>query len=117
MTRGFTVVLGFALLTVGLWGTLTGGHNHTLIIFGINTTHNFVHLASGAFAILAAIGGEGTAKTFCWLFGLVYGAVAVAGFLHASWVVALLNLNTADNILHLIIALNCLFAASQSKFI
>ena len=49
MAKGFSMILGVVLLAVGVVGMLTGGHNHDLIIFGINLTHNIVHILSGVF--------------------------------------------------------------------
>ncbi len=115
MAKGVVLLLGVVLLAVGMCGALTGGHNHDLIIFGINMTHNVVHMLSGAVALLAATGGEKHAKTSCLLFGLVYGLVAISGLLNLAAVVDLLNLNMADNILHLTIAAVCFYAGTQSK--
>ena len=112
-TVTYTMVLGIILLAIGLLGALTGGHDHELIIFGINATHNVVHLASGAAAILCAMIGLGASRAFCLLFGIVYGLVMLAGFLGVEPIVRMLNLNMADNFLHRAIAasaLDCAFA-------
>ena len=108
MVKKFTLVLGVVLLAVGVLGILTGGHDHTLIIFGINMTHNLIHVLSGVVALAAAAGGEGYAKKYCLVFGAVYGLVTVGGFINLAPVVQMLNLNAADNVLHLAIAASCL---------
>ena len=115
MVKKFTLVLGVVLLAVGVLGVLTGGHDHTLIIFGINLTHNAVHVLSGAVALAAAMGGDKYAKLYCLIFGAVYGLVTVAGFLSIAPAVSLLNLNMADNVLHLAISGACLFVGFQAK--
>jgi hypothetical protein len=115
MLKTFTLVLGVILLGVGLLGVVTGGHDHELIIFGINTTHNIVHLLSGALAVAAALAGFKMAKAFCLSFGVVYGLVAVAGFVDIRPVISMLNLNAADNWLHTAIAAGCLFFGATSK--
>ena len=115
MAKQFSLVLGVVLLVVGIWGTMTGGHNHVLVVFGINMTHNVVHLLSGALAIIAGMGGERYAKLYCLAFGAVYGLVTVAGFVHIGLAVDLLNLNAADNFLHLAIAAACLYVGATAK--
>jgi hypothetical protein len=49
------------------------------------------------------------------VFGTVYGLVAVLGFLNVGTVVEMLNLNLADNVLHLAIAAACLWVGGQDK--
>ncbi len=116
MAKTFAMVLGVVLLGVGLWGTVTGGgHDHKVMVFGINPTHNLVHAVSGALALILALSGERGAKLFCLLFGAVYGIVALAGLFNIGAVVQMLNLNMADNLLHLAIAAACLFVGAQSK--
>jgi hypothetical protein len=116
MIKSFTLVLGVVLLGVGVFGYATGGHDHLLLsIFGINMTHNLVHILSGAAAIGLAMAGPKTAKMFCLAFGVVYGLVAVAGFANVSQAVSMLNLNQADNLLHTAIAGACLFMGATAK--
>jgi len=94
---------------------VTGSHDHELILFGINMAHNVVHLLSGALGILAATSGPHAARVFCLAFGSVYGLVALAGFARVEPIVRLLNLNSADNLLHLGIAAACLVVAFASR--
>ena len=115
MVKSFTLVLGVVLLGVGIWGWTTGGHDHNLIIFGINFKHNVVHILSGVVALLAALAGAKYARLYCLIFGAVYGLVAIAGFLNISRAVSVLNLNRADNMLHLAIAASCLWVGFQAK--
>ena len=115
MARKFATVLGVVLLAVGIWGTLTGGHAHTLVIFGVNGSHNLVHLLSGALALVAAFLGEQPSQLFCLAFGTVYGLVAVCGFFNLPFAVSMLNLNDADDFLHLAISVACLVVGGTSK--
>ena len=115
MAKQFSMLLGVVLLAVGVWGMLTGGHDHNLVVFGINMAHNLVHVLSGALAIGASLGGARYAKLYLLAFGAVYGLVAIAGFANVSAVVQMLNLNAADNLLHLGIAAACLWVGSQTK--
>jgi hypothetical protein len=114
MARTFTMILGVILLIVGVVGFITGGHDHDLIVFGINTAHNVVHALSGFVALIAARAGERFSRIFCLVFGAVYGLVALAGFLNVEKVVRLLNLNRADDFLHVSIAAACLIVGMLS---
>ena len=115
MAKRFSLLLGVILLAVGLVGSFTGGHAHNFVIFGINFAHNVVHILSGILALLAAQAGERYAKLYCLAFGIVYGLVAIGGFLNVAALVELLNLNAADNLLHLVIAAACLWVGTQAK--
>ncbi len=115
MLKQFTILLGIVLLGIGVWGYLTGGHDHELIVFGINFTHNLVHILSGILALGAGLAGVKYAKWYCMLFGVVYGLVTVGGFLAFEPVVTMLNLNMADNLLHLVISASCLWMGFTSK--
>jgi len=98
----FCKVAGAVLIVVAIWGFITGDH---VLIFHVNTTHNIVHLLSGVFALICGFAGESAARMFCFIFGSVYGLVAVLGFAQVDAVVERLHLNAADNWLHLFIAL------------
>jgi hypothetical protein len=115
MVKSFTLILGVVLLAVGIWGWVTGAHDHILVVFGINMAHNLVHILSGAVALVAGLKDEKSAKLYCLVFGAVYGLVAIAGFLNVAPAVTLLNLNMADNVLHVAIAAACLWMGLQAK--
>ncbi len=107
MAKRFLTGLGIVLLLVGLVGAFTGGHDHELIVFGINATHNMVHIVSGLLLIAFAWGGERSARLGCRLFFAVYGLVTLGGFFGIESIVSGLNINPADNFLHLAIILGC----------
>ena len=96
--------LGIVLTLVGVLGFFVG--TGTLIIFDVNLTHSIVHAVSGLLGIFAgfALAGE-YAALFNRVFGLVYLAVAVFGLFGVGFVVGLLNINLADNVLHILIAI------------
>ena len=109
MARGFAFVIGIVLLAVGAWGMTSGGHDHFMWFFAVNGLHNLIHSAAGGAALLAAILGERTAQFVCLLLGVLFGLLAVAGFFGVPWVSDPLNLDLADNILHLCVSVGCLF--------
>ena len=81
------------------------GHDHgrTLAGFAVNPLHNAVHVLVGA-AGLVLWRRPGRVRGYGLLLALLYGAVLVYGLLAAgrSWDV--LNVNGADNVLHLVLA-------------
>ena len=105
------LAFGAVYLLVGIVGFfITGfdnffGHtDETLIIFDINPAHNVVHILIGVAGLLLARTLEG-ARTYGWLLAVGYGAAFLYGLfaVGADW--DFLNLNWADNILHLATAI------------
>lgn len=95
---------GFVFLAVGVLGFIPNPIASVDGIFAVNAVHNVVHLLSGVLALFAGYAGdESYAKTYNVGFGAVYGLVTLLGFLGVGFVVDLLQLNAADNVLHLLI--------------
>lgn len=113
MAKTYSMILGAVLLLVGIAGYVTGGP--ALFGFGLNSTHNLVHVLSGIVGLLAGFGGVKYARWYCLGFGAIYGLVTIAGFLNVAQVVDLLNLNMADNVLHLVIAATALGVGYTTK--
>jgi len=111
MAKQVCAVMGVAFLVVAVWGFIDGEH---VLIFHVNTAHNIVHLLSGILALACAYAGEKAARSFCLIFGSVYGLVAILGFLNVAWANELLHLNDADDVLHLVIVVIFLIADSVS---
>jgi Domain of unknown function (DUF4383) len=116
-TRGRTVpeILGLAFgavyLLVGIVGFfITGfddfaGHtDETLLIFQINPLHNIVHILIGVAGLVLSRTLAG-ARTYGWLLAVGYGAAFVYGLLAVGEDWDFLNLNAADNVLHIATAL------------
>jgi hypothetical protein len=113
--RPWPQVLGLAFgaiyLLVGIVGFfITGfddfaGHtNETLIVFRINPLHNIVHILIGVVGLALSRTLVG-AKTFGLLLLVGYGAAFVYGLFATGRSWDILNLNWADNILHIASAL------------
>jgi hypothetical protein len=84
-------------------------------ILDVNGWHNVVHVATGAVG-LAVMGSAAAARTYALLFGVVYVVVAAWGFVvgDGSAILAIVPVNTADNILHLAIGVLGLAAGAAS---
>lgn len=97
-TQTFALVFGAVYVLVGLLGFVM---DPILGIFQVNLLHNIVHLAIGG-ALLFASKDHATAKTVSLIVGVAYLLVAVLGFVATDFMEDLLDINGADNILHLV---------------
>lgn len=99
------LLFGAVLALVGVLGPILGGVNDPLVVFGRNYLHDFVHLASGAAGLVAGYVARGKyAANYNRTLGIVYLLVAVLGFVAVGFASALLNINLADNLLHMALA-------------
>jgi hypothetical protein len=111
LVKPLSWILGIVLVLVGLLGFFAT----TIVVFDVNVLHSIVHLASGVAALLCAGASYKAARMYLIIFGLVYGVVTLAGFLNIEPIVSLLNINSADNWLHLAIAAACLVVGFGSN--
>ena len=109
----YVMVLGTVLVLVGILGFLVepsfgvgdSADRGTLILFDINGWHNVVHLLSGLVG-LAMVGTAAKARLFAIGYGIVYVLVTILGFAvgDGGLLLSIIPINTADNLLHLAIA-------------
>ena len=112
LVRPITWLFGIVFILIGIIGYMS---NPILGIFAVNNLHNIVHLASGLVALYCASKGFGVSRMYLIVFGLVYAVVTVAGFLGLEPILSMLELNSADNYLHLVIAAVALVVGFGSK--
>jgi hypothetical protein len=108
MVKTMAAIFGIVFLLVGILGFVPGitDNGHLLGIFHVNAAHNVVHILSGITALIAAGMGVRAAQNYFRIFGLVYGLVAVLGFMGGDQpVLGIIANNAADNWLHVAIAL------------
>lgn len=108
--RTVAKTFGYVFVIIGLLGFVPNPIVSAEGFFEVNTLHNVVHLASGAVALAAGYTRETYAQAYNVGFGAVYAIVTVLGFLGTAFLVDLLALNMADNVLHLVIAASLLAA-------
>jgi hypothetical protein len=107
------LAFGAIYLLVGIVGffwtgfsNFAGNSEHPMLIglFMINPLHNIVHILVGLAGLALARTLAG-ARTYGWMLFVAYAAVSVYGFIaiDKSW--DFLNINTADNVLHVATAL------------
>ena len=85
-----------------------------LIVFEVNGWHNIVHILSGLLG-LALWRRRDSARAYALGFGAVYLVVTIWGFATGDQVLWLLPVDTADNLLHLVIAAAGLAAGLSSR--
>lgn len=99
----FARVFGVILLLVGILGFVPGvtSSGYLLGIFEVDIVHNIIHLLTG---ILALAFASGAPREFFKIFGIVYLLVAVVGIVQGDTVFGLFDVNGADHVLHVVIA-------------
>lgn len=112
-------MLGIVVLLVGILGFVPGittDDGLLLGIFHVNGIHNIIHIITGIAGIWAAKNGAKAAKMYFQVFGVVYALVTILGFLTGDGLIlGLVTNNTADTILHLVIAIAFLYLGFASK--
>lgn len=107
MAKKLVMALGVIFVVVGLLGFV---NDPVVGLFEVDAVHNVVHLLSGVLALVFAAKGEMMAKKFAQVFGVVYGLVAVLGLiLPGEKLLGILEVNLADDLLHVVIALAFLY--------
>ncbi|HJX32907.1 MAG TPA: DUF4383 domain-containing protein [Solirubrobacterales bacterium] len=118
--RLYATLVGAALVVGGIVGFFYsasfGGPGKVDDVFGIlsvNGWHNVFHIATGAIGLLVA--GYAARQYALWL-GALYVAIAIWGFAIGSGdsILGFLPVNTGDNILHLVLGLLGIAAASAT---
>lgn len=115
LAQVYALTLGSVLVLVGILGFLVepsfgigdSAERGTLILFDINGWHNVVHLLSGIVGIAMA-GTAAKARLFSIGYGVVYVLVTILGFAvgDGGLLLSIIPINTADNLLHLVIAVS-----------
>ena len=110
MAKTIAKILGVVFILVGIVGfvapTFLGTH--------LSTTHNLVHLLSGAVALYVGFAATlSAARLFCIVFGIVYALLGVAGFalgtgpdrMFEALASLGLHLGTMDHLVHVLLGL------------
>ena len=109
--QNFAVVFGVVYLLIVILGFIVTGfddfagktYEDELLVFPVNPLHNLVHIALGA-VWLAAAGSHDRARGANLLLGGVLGLVTILGALGVLRFLAIEDLGSPDNFLHLITA-------------
>ena len=109
MVKTMAVLFGIVFLAIGILGFVPGATQDQMLlgIFHVNLAHNCVHLLSGVVALFCGMSGVGASRVYFRIFGVIYAAVAVMGFMHMGQDTMLLGMvsnNDATTYLHVAIA-------------
>lgn len=118
MVRVAAKAFGAVFLLIGVLGFIPAftPDNHLLSIFHVNTVHNLIHIASGVAALAAAYTSYQASKMYFQIFGVVYALVAVLGlFAGDKDILGIVAHNTADLLLHVVIAAAALYLGFAAK--
>ncbi len=106
------LAFGVVYLLVGIVGFFVTGFDNfadnaqdeMLLIFMINPLHNIVHIVIGLAGIALSRTLSG-ARTYGWLLAVGYAAAFVYGLIAINQTWDFLNINAADNVLHVATAI------------
>lgn len=110
----YALILGIALLLAGIMGFIEplAPNDELLGIFAVDPAHNIFHILFGLYGIWAGLSHDwGKARGFTWFTLIVYGLLALLGFILVpteGMLFGLIHMNAADHILHLVLALSAL---------
>ena len=111
MVSNFTWAFGIIFTAIGVLGFVPGIATPDGILLGIfmvDALHNIIHLATGLIALYLITQMPGMVKTYFKVFGIVYAVVALLGLMTGS-VLGLIDVNSADNALHVVVAAAALY--------
>jgi len=118
--RLYATVVGAFLTIAGIIGFFysssfgsPGTVDEVFGIFAVNGWHNVLHLATGLLGLAAA---GYAARSYALAVGLLYVVLALWGFIMGSGdsILSIIPVNTADNVLHLILGVLGLGAGAAS---
>jgi hypothetical protein len=114
----YGLVVGVLLVALGVGGFFYNGtftsdrgvHDDLLGVLSVNGWHNLLHVATGAAALAWA------SRTCAFGLGGLYAGLAAWGFALGSGhsILGIVPVNTADNVLHLLVGIAGLGAAAVS---
>src|SRR3989344_385759 len=115
MAKKLAIVFGAVFVLVGVLGFISNPIVGVGGLFLTNTTHDLVHIVFGL--ILLAAGLFAPQQSGLWLkvLGVVYLVVALLGFLMPSPLLGLIEVNSADNWLHVLLGVALLAGSMWVK--
>lgn len=103
MLKILAILFGLSMIAIGILGFLPDYTPQGLLlgVFLLNPVHNLFHLVTGFIALICGLTSGIASKIFFILFGLVFTAVAVLGFMQGEGnLFNVMAINQADNFLN-----------------
>ena len=119
LAQTFCLVTGLLLIAAGVLGFIFGGTSfetgdsvggEEFVVFDVNGWHNLLHIVTGTFLVLMSP-GIATAIAGSLIFGLVYAGITVWGILGDNTIADAIPIDSADNVLHAVLAVVALLVA------
>ena len=120
MLKAAATVFGVAFVLAGLLGFVPAAAPNGMLfgILHVNAAHNIVHLLTGGLALFAASKGMRASQLFFQIFGVIYGLVAILGFVAGDrHILGMIANNWADAWFHLIVSMVSLYLGFARKFV
>lgn len=120
--KSAALLIGIIFIAVGALGFIDNpiiGESEEAI-FHADRFHNLVHIISGVLFVLIALAAPSVAGGFMILFGLIYLALGIIGYVSFGKdgfgaVLGILHVNAADNYLHIGLGLVILLAGIVTR--
>jgi len=112
MAKTLAMVFGIVFVLVGLLGFV---QNPVLGLFEVNAAHNVVHLLIGIILVAVALWAPMQSSLWLKIVGVVYLLVALLGFFTSSPLLGLVEVNDADNWLHVVLAVVLIAAGFMGR--
>ncbi len=112
MAKKLAQVMGIILLIIGILGFIPGVTNNELLFgaFSVNAAWNIIYIIIGLIGAYVGMSAPASAKTYLQIFGVIYAIWAILGFVYGdSLILGFIANNSADNWLHVVIALILLY--------
>ncbi len=112
MLKVLAILFGLLMIVAGILGFMPdfAPNGRLFTLFLVNPMHNIVHLLTGVVAVICGLSSGMAAKIFFIVFGIIYGAIAVLGFMMGQGMLFdLIAINHMDNWLHAGVAAVCLY--------
>lgn len=115
MLRTIGIIIGILFIFFGVAGFFPQMISNGLLFgyFALGNLSNLVHIVTGVLAIMAATSYAST-RLYFQIFGVIYAIVAIIGFVNGGDLY-IMQVNTADNVFHLIFALVSLYLGFIAK--
>ena len=104
MAKTLSIIFGIVFIVVGILGFVGNPLVGEGATFVTNLAHDIVHLAAGIVLLLAGFAGAKAGALAMKIVGVVYLVVAILGFTMSSPLLGVLEYNSADNWLHVVLA-------------
>ena len=114
MAKKIAMIFGWIFLIIGILGFIPNPIVGEGGLFHADLNHNIVHILSGIIFLWVAYGAAAKSAMLLKVFGIVYLLVAILGFFMGEGsILGLIEVNAADNWLHLVLGLVFIWAGMK----